>query len=50
MKGACRNAGRVGTPRSQATQRAVATLLFLQGIDSFSEVKIKFRQPAFAVR
>ena len=50
MKGVCRNPGRVGTPRSQATQRAVATLLFLQGIDSFGQIKIKLRQTAFAVR
>ena len=50
MKGVCRNAGRVGTPRSQATQRAVATLLFLQGIDSFGQIKIKLRQTTFAVR
>ena len=50
MKGVCQNPDRVGTPRSQATQRAVATKLFLEGIDSFGQIKIKFRQTAFAVR
>ena len=50
MKGVCRNGGSVGTRRSWATQRAVATKLFLEGIDSFGQIKIKFRQTAFAVR
>jgi hypothetical protein len=50
MKGVWRSPDRVGTPRSPATQRAVPPFLFLQGIDSFGQIKIKFRQPAFAVR
>ena len=51
MNGVCRT--RLESARHAVPQRSVPSppaFLFLQGIDSFGEIEIEFRQAAFTVR